>query len=194
MRRLGLFILFLFTVAPSDRAGAEPDDRFHMPAGFVIEKVAGEPEVRFPMFAVFDDRGRLYVAESSGLNLYEELRSQTRRCRVRRLEDRDGDGRFESSRVFADKLVFPMGLCWRDGRLYVADPPDLVAYHDRDGDGRADDRDVILSGFGHRDNGSLHGLIFGPDGLLYMTMGTPDGYRLEQSDGTVLSGKSGALI
>ena len=83
----------------------------------MIEKVPGDPEVRFPMFAVFDNRGRLYVAESSGLNRYEELRAQTRRCRVRCLEDRNGAGRFESSQVFVDKLVFPMDLCWRDGQL-----------------------------------------------------------------------------
>ena len=114
------------------------------------------------MFAAFDDRGRLFVAESSGLDLYAEITAGTRKCRVSVLEDRDGDGRYESSRVFADGLVFPMGLAWRDGRLYVADPPDLVALEDRDGDGRADRRTVILTGFGHTDNGSLHGLVFGP--------------------------------
>src|SRR5688572_4491383 len=40
------------------------------PPGFVVEQVAGEPQIQFPMFATFDDRGRLYVAESSGLDLY----------------------------------------------------------------------------------------------------------------------------
>jgi glucose/arabinose dehydrogenase len=147
----------------------------HVPDGFTIEKVAGEPEVVFPMFAAFDEQGRLYVAESSGLDLYAELKAQTRKCRVRRLEDLDGDGRFETSKVFADRLVFPMGLVWRDRRLYVADPPDLIACQDTNGDGAADQRTVILTGFGHTDNGSLHGLIFGPDGLLYLTAPTGPG-------------------
>jgi hypothetical protein len=53
---------------------------------------------------------------------------------------------------------------WRDGRLYVADPPDLIALEHDDEDGRADRRTVILSVFGHTDNGCLHGLTFGPDG------------------------------
>src|SRR5262249_59287255 len=55
-------------------------------------------------------------------------------------------------------------------------------------------RTVILTGFGHKDNGSLHGLIFGPDGMLYMTMGSPDGYKLKRRDGTFIEGESGALI
>src|SRR2546426_3852368 len=165
-----------------------------VPDGFSIERVAGEPQVIFPMFAAFDEGGRLFVAESSGLDLYAELNAQTRKCRVKLLEDRDGDGRFETSTVFADKLVFPMGLVWRGGKLYVADPPDLVTLEDTNGDGRADQRTVILTGFGHKDNGSLHGLTFGPDGLLYLTMGSPDGYRLKRDDGTFVEGRSGALI
>lgn len=165
-----------------------------VPPGFTIDLAAGEPMIRFPMFACYDDAGRLYVAESSGNDLYAGLKKLTRDCRVSRLEDADGDGRFDKATVFASGVTFPMGLAWHDGRLYLADPPELVALTDTDGDGRADKREVILSGFGHTDNGSLHGLTFGPDGLLYFTMGEPDGWKLPRGDGTFLEGVAGALF
>src|SRR5437764_1718284 len=74
-------------------------DGLSVPEGYVIEKVASEPGIRFPMFATFDDKGRLFVTESSGLDLYAELVAHTRKCRVSILEDSDGDGKFEKSAV-----------------------------------------------------------------------------------------------
>lgn len=162
-----------------------------VPDGFAIRKAA---EASFPMFACFDDRGRLYVTESSGGDLYLELQKKVRQCRIRRFEDKDGDGIFETSTVFAEGLVPSMGIAWHAGRIYAADPPDVATYEDVDDDGKADRRRVILTGFGHSDNGSLHGLLFGPDGKLYLTTGEPDGYELPGREGKTLKGMSGALI
>jgi putative membrane-bound dehydrogenase-like protein len=180
----------LASLAQQEQAGP----RLHVPPGFVIEKAAGEPDVVFPMFAAFDNHGRLFVTESSGLDLYAELQKQTRHCRVRILEGRDTHGRFRTAHVFADRLVFPMGVAWYAGKLYVPDPPDVTVLEDTKGTGKADRRIVLLSGFGHRDNGALHGLMFGPDGLLYLTTGHPDGYQIKQADGRIIKGRSGGLL
>lgn len=191
MRRTTLLPLLgiaLYSVAA--RAAGPPK----APPDFSIERIDPDGKVRFPMFATFDDTGRLFVTESSGLDLYAEISALTRKCRISVLEDKDRDGRFESATVFQDQLVMPMGAAWRDGKLYVPDGPDLITLEDTDGDGRADKRSVVLSGFGHYDNGGLHGITFGPDGWLYMTCGQPDGYKLRRADGSWLEAKSGALL
>ena len=144
MSRFGLVNMrlayaFFFAACGAALVSADGPYEFRLPEGFSIERVAGPPEIQFPMFATLDDRGRLFVAESSGLDLYAELTNLTRKCRISMLEDRDGDGRYEHARVFADQLVFPMGLCWRDGCLYVCDPPEIVAY-DINEDGTAGTR------------------------------------------------------
>jgi putative membrane-bound dehydrogenase-like protein len=165
-----------------------------VPPGFQVGQVISEPLVRFPMFATLDPERRLFVTESSGNDLYAELDHLVRKCRVSLLDGRKKDGGYERCTVFADKLAPCMGLAWHEGKLYLADPPDLVALEDPAHTGRATKRTVILSGFGHTDNGSLHGLTFGPDGWLYFTTGNPDGYDLRGPDGSHAKGQVGALL
>src|SRR6185369_1485451 len=108
--RFAVPLISVLAAARIAAAPSFPSPALQAPKDFVVEQAAGKDQVVFPMFAAFDDRGRLFVAESSGLDLYAEITAGTRLCRVKRLEDRDGDGRFEIARVFADQLVFPMGL------------------------------------------------------------------------------------
>ena len=99
----GLSVIGLLT-GPSVVQAAGPFDYtaflkgVQVPADFSIGLAAGSPAIRFPMFAYFDDAGRLYVAESSGKDFYAGLRDLAKDCRVSRLEDEDGDGRFEKGR------------------------------------------------------------------------------------------------
>ncbi|HJN67636.1 MAG TPA: hypothetical protein QF761_15615, partial [Pirellulales bacterium] len=74
-----------------------------IPDGFTLEIVAGPPLVKHPMLAAFDDRGRLFVAETDGVNLRKEELLESRSRFIRMLEDTDSDGKFDKSTIFADK-------------------------------------------------------------------------------------------
>src|SRR5687768_15101321 len=106
-----------------------------VPEGFEIEVVAGPPLVERPIMAGFDGRGRLFVCDSAGVNdTREKLLANPPHC-VRMLEDTDGDGKFDKSTVFADRMTFPQGALWVDGALLVASPPYIWRLGDTNNDG-----------------------------------------------------------
>ena len=146
--------------------------KFTVPEGFTVEHVAGSPLVDRPVNADFDERGRLYVTDSSGSNEPVEVQREKRPHRIVRLEDTDGDGVFDKSTVFADKLMFPEGALWFDGSLYVAAPPEIWKFTDADDDGIAEQREVWFDGktLTHCAN-DLHGPYLGPDGWMYWCKG-----------------------
>lgn len=182
---------FLFVCLHRDARAIE--DTFQLPEGTVIEQVAGAPLVEFPMFACFDDAGRLYVAEGSGQNVSGEVLEKELLCKIALVEDTDGDGKFDKRTVFADKLIFPAGVLWHQGKVYVASPPGIWVFEDKDGDGRADSREQLVTGFAHDGTGhDVHGPFFGPDGWIYWTDGLRD-YKVPTKEGTVLEGRA-ALI
>jgi hypothetical protein len=84
--------------------------------GFEVERVAGPPLVDRPIVADFDEQGRLYVADSSGSNDKVQKQLEEKPHRIVRLEDTNGDGRFDKSIVFADRMMFPKAPCGMTGR------------------------------------------------------------------------------
>ncbi len=145
---------------------------FTVPYGFEVELVTSTNLVSRPVSVSFDEQGRLYVTDSSGSNEKVELQLANPNHRVLRLEDTDGDGKFDKSVVFADKLMFPEGCLWYDGSLYVAAPPSLWKLTDTNNDGFADVRvewhqGKTLTGCAN----DLHGPFLGPDGWIYWCKG-----------------------
>lgn len=167
--------------------------QLRVPPGLVVERVAAPPLVEHPMCATFDDRGRLFVAESAGVNVNFHELSANPPSKVLMLEDADGDGVFDKRTVFADKMTFPTGALWLNGSLYVCSAPSVWRLTDTDNDGVADRREAIVSGFGSIGNGAdLHGPFLGPEGWLYFCDGR-NGHDLKLGDGTRWKGKAACV-
>ena len=149
-------------IKPLSPAAAMESFRIH--EGFHLEAVAVEPVVMDPVSVCYDAHGRLYVVEMRGYPYPEKTPSG----QVVRLEDRDGDGRFETRTVFLEGLSWPTGIIPYDDGVFIAAAPDILYAKDTNGDGVADVRKVVFTGFG-TDNvqGLLNGLLWGPDGWIY---------------------------
>ncbi|MCA9261915.1 MAG: hypothetical protein KDA61_22010, partial [Planctomycetales bacterium] len=129
-----------------------------------LELAASEPLVVDPVAMAFDAQGALYVIEMRG---YSEQAAQLL-GRVRKLVDTDGDGTFDSSKVFADELSWPTALFCYDGGVYVAAAPEILFLRDNDGDSVADERQVVFTGLGRSNvQGLVNSFQWGLDNRIY---------------------------
>lgn len=160
--------------------------------GFKVELAAAEPLVLDPVAIDWDLAGRLWVVEMADYPLGLDGRGAPG-GRVRILEDRDQDGRFERSTLFAEKLSFPAGIItWRDGAL-VAAGSEILFLRDADGDGRAEAREVLFSGFVEGNQQlRVNGLRWGLDNQIYCAAGGH--YRGYASETKIRSHRTGREI
>src|SRR2546425_1106712 len=135
-----------------------------------IELVAAEPDVISPVAIAFDAEGRLFVAEMI------DYPNASTGGRIRLLEDRDADGHYKRATVFADDLPFPNGvLPWKEGVLVTA-APNIWYLKDTNGDGRADERRALFTGFASGNQQlRANGLTWGLDNWVYGANGRSDG-------------------
>ncbi len=135
-----------------------------------VEVVASEPDIVAPVAIAWDADGKLYVVEMT------DYPSGPVSGRVKLLEDRNGDGRYEKVTVFADQLPFPTGVMpWRGGVLVTA-APDIWFLKDNDGDGVADEKRKVLTGFAEGNQQlRVNGLYWGVDNWIYGANGRSDG-------------------
>ncbi|QEH38787.1 hypothetical protein OJF2_73970 [Aquisphaera giovannonii] len=171
---VGLSLILNLAGATMDAAAGEfkiGERTLKVPDGFVAELVAGPPVADRPITIDFDETGALYVADSSGSNDPVQKQLKERPHRILRLVDRDGDGRYETRTVFADRMMFPEGTLWHDGSLYVSAPPTIWKLTDTDGDGVADRREEWLTRTLTGCANDLHGPYLGLDGRIYWCKG-----------------------
>ncbi len=193
---LPAMLVSLFAVSShAVRQGSAPSSPpLAVPDGFVIERIAGKAMLSYPMFGVQDDDGRLFVFESTEPNtMTTEAMLAAPSYHIRVLEDGDGDGTFDKSTIYADKLPFPKGGAFVDGSLFVSAAPHLLRLKDTDGDLVADERETVVSGWTLNVNGAtLGGPFLGPDGWLYLT-DARRGFAITRKEGDTLQGR-GARI
>src|SRR6266545_1551662 len=185
--------------APKPMSPEESARAFQLPEGFRIEVVASEPLIASPSAVCWDERGRMFVCEVHGYNLagqldIEELNkigkldTQVRRVQadekfkraaragtfgvVKWLRDLNGEGRMDAADVWATNLPPIYGLVPARGGVIVACAPDIVFLADRGGDGKAETRDLLFTGFptGELERG-INAPQWGADGWIYFGRG-----------------------
>lgn len=142
-----------------------------VPAGFEAKLWAAEPDIRKPICMAWDERGRLWIAET--IDYPNELQPPGQgRDRIKICEDTDGDGRADTFTVFAEQLSIPTGMAFAGGGLIVTAGGDTLLLKDTDGDDRADERRVLFSGWNMSDtHATASNLRWGFDNWIWGTVG-----------------------
>jgi putative membrane-bound dehydrogenase-like protein len=189
--------------APESKA-RDLTDAFEAPPGLAVTLFAESPAVRNPTAMDVDARGRVWATE--GVN-YRQWRGRNpglhddKGDRVVILEDTDGDGIADTSKVFVQDtdLVAPLGIAvLQDAkdpkvtRVYVSCSPTIYLYTDLDGDDVPDKKEVFLTGFGGHDHDhGVHSLVVGPDGRFYIAVGNAGPHVVTDKSGWTL--RSGSI-
>ncbi|WP_425618593.1 PVC-type heme-binding CxxCH protein [Anatilimnocola sp. NA78] len=156
--------------------------KMKVPEGFQVTLFAGEPDLVQPIAFTFDDRGRLWVVEC--LSYPQWSKTGEGNDRVTILEDKDGDGKFDSKTIFYDKGVNLSGIEWGSGGVWLTAVPNLIFIPDRNADDKPDSEpQVILNGFDlAAKHNVVNGLAWGPDGYLYGLNGILSNSRVGRPD------------
>jgi putative membrane-bound dehydrogenase-like protein len=166
--------------------GQSPQDALkamQLPGGFKAELIAAEPDIVQPIAMTWDERGRLWVVE--GMSYPQPRAPGAGKDRIKILEDKDGDGTFETVKTFCDGISLASGIEVGFGGVWVGAAPYFMFIPDRDRDDKPDSEDkslesfpkvpglnftayALLDGFGSQDtHETLNSFIWGPDGWLY---------------------------
>ncbi|MDF1755626.1 MAG: hypothetical protein P1U89_22750 [Verrucomicrobiales bacterium] len=140
-----------------------------IPDGFEVSIFAAEPDIGEPIAFTFDQRGRVWVVENYNYVNRRSHEEEKILSRIQIFEDTDGDGVFDTKKLFTDKIGFASGIAVGFGGVYLGAPPNLLFIPDANGDDIPDgEPTTLLDGWGiHDRHETLNSFIWGPDGWLY---------------------------
>ena len=176
---------------PSE-GGSLPASLFHLPEGLEVTLWARSPMLANPTNIDFDTQGRLWVNEGVNYRTYNKGgKRRPEGDRVIVLSDTKGQGFADSVQTFVQDpgWTSPLGLAVIDNVVYVSHAPTITKFTDvnRDGkfDAAVDKKESFLTGFGGQDHDhSLHAVVAGPDGKLYINSGNCGGEVTDKSGKT----------
>jgi len=165
--------------------------------GLQIQTMATEPALTNPTNIDVDEKGRVWVTEAYNYRFQiNNNKPRTEGDRILILEDKDGDGRLETSKVFyqGSEINAPLGISVLGNRVIISQSPYVWIFYDDDGDDKADRKEILFQGIGgeQHDHG-MHSFTFGPDGKLYFNFGN-SGQTLKDKNNKVVLDQDGDEI
>ncbi len=143
-----------------------------VPGGFELQLFASDPDIKKPIAMAWDERGRLWIIETVDYPNNLLPPGERGNDRIVICEDTNHDGRADKFSVFADGLNLPTSLTFANGGVIVHQSPETLFLKDTNGDGKADVRQVLLTGWGRNDTHAVaSNLQYGPDNWIWGTVG-----------------------
>ncbi len=150
---------------------------------------AAEPMLVNPTNIDVDARGRVWVCEAYNYRpAINGNPTHTAGDRVVILEDQNGDGKADVSKVFyqGPELQSPLGIWVQGNKVIVSDSPNVWVFTDTDGDDKADKKEILFTGLsGDQHDHGMHAFVFGPDGKWYFNFGN-EGRQIQDKNGKAI--------
>jgi putative membrane-bound dehydrogenase-like protein len=207
MQRIFVPVLLMITlVVVSCKKETPPDERSTAASlndlkvfdSLQVTLFAAEPLFSNPTNIAIDARGRVWVCEAynyrNALNPKNPVREGGDRIMI--LEDIDGNGQADKSKIFyqGTDINAALGICVLGNKVIVSCSPNVFVLTDENGDDIADKKEILFKGIkGEQHDHGIHSFTFGYDGKLYFTMGN-EGKVLLSPKGDTLTDVEGRKI
>ncbi|SHG02451.1 putative membrane-bound dehydrogenase domain-containing protein [Arenibacter palladensis] len=166
--------------------------------GLNLELFASEPMVTNPTNMAIDAKGRIWVCEAKNYRLFANPDNtyDDSGDRILILEDTNGDGKADTSKVFyqGEDINAALGIAVLGNKVIVSVSPKVFIFTDENGDDLPDSKEILFQGIEGVDHDhGVHAFVFGPDGRLYFNFGN-NGKQLLDKNGEVVLDMHGQEI